>query len=309
MVTSIIGSLARSLIGLGFPPELSPKLLAPTMSYLETQHPSIVYPRSCERPIFIFSAGWRSGSTLLQRLVASSNNTLMWGEPFGDRIPVPRLANTLGVAVKHQLQIGETNGAALPTGFFKGDSDLANEWTANLNPGFEQLLYSQFASLEALLAAPARQSGYERWGCKFVRLTGQHARFLRWLYPGCRILFLVRHPFEAWSSYKGRRWYTVFPSHRMVHPWSFFSFWESLASSFLEYSGEKLVIRYEDLINPETKGDVIERIETFIEERIDSSVFETKLRGGLEKVPTSDWERAMMRVLTKSRRYYYPSAF
>ncbi len=35
-----------------------------------------------ERPIFILSAGWRSGSTLIQRLIMSKERILIWGEPI-----------------------------------------------------------------------------------------------------------------------------------------------------------------------------------------------------------------------------------
>ena len=34
-----------------------------------------------EEPIFLLSAGWRSGSTLLQRLIMSDSNVLIWGNP------------------------------------------------------------------------------------------------------------------------------------------------------------------------------------------------------------------------------------
>src|SRR5262245_32576620 len=33
-------------------------------------------------PIFLLSSGWRSGSTLVQRLINSDSSVLMWGEPF-----------------------------------------------------------------------------------------------------------------------------------------------------------------------------------------------------------------------------------
>ena len=33
-------------------------------------------------PVFILSAGWGAGSTLLQRLIMSSGEVLVWGEPF-----------------------------------------------------------------------------------------------------------------------------------------------------------------------------------------------------------------------------------
>src|SRR5262245_48832244 len=38
---------------------------------------------STEKPIFILSAGWRSGSTLVQRCVMSGGEAMIWGEPYG----------------------------------------------------------------------------------------------------------------------------------------------------------------------------------------------------------------------------------
>ena len=35
-------------------------------------------------PIFLLSAGWRSGSTLLQRLIMSDKHVLIWGEPYDE---------------------------------------------------------------------------------------------------------------------------------------------------------------------------------------------------------------------------------
>ena len=36
-----------------------------------------------DQPVFVFSAGWRSGSTLLQRMLMKHNEKLiMWGEPY-----------------------------------------------------------------------------------------------------------------------------------------------------------------------------------------------------------------------------------
>ena len=35
------------------------------------------------QPVFVFSAGWRSGSTMLQRMIMENNpELLIWGEPF-----------------------------------------------------------------------------------------------------------------------------------------------------------------------------------------------------------------------------------
>ena len=44
------------------------------------------------QPIFIFAAIWRSGSTLLQRLLCSDPSLILWGEPYTDTDLLPRLA-------------------------------------------------------------------------------------------------------------------------------------------------------------------------------------------------------------------------
>lgn len=273
------------------------------MKYLEAEFSVLEFQRLSEQPVFIFSAGWRSGSTLLQRLIVSSGKILVWGEPFGDRLPVPRLAESLGVVVNEDSHI-RLHERLLASGLFKCDTGLANEWIANLNPGASQLALSQLAFLETLFAAPAQQKGYTRWGCKFVRLSGQHARYLKWLYPNCKVIFLVRHPYKAWLSYKGKGWYSVFPTHRVVHPWSFFSFWEGLASSFQAFEGEKLVVRYEDLIDPGTRNQELRRIGSFVDESLDSSILEQKVGGTAKRIPPRAWERTMMDFLTRSRQRF-----
>ena len=47
-----------------------------------------------DEPVFLFSAGWRSGSTLLQRLIMSDASIFVWGEPMTivdsySRWPIP----------------------------------------------------------------------------------------------------------------------------------------------------------------------------------------------------------------------------
>lgn len=154
------------------------------------------------------SAGWRSGSTLVQRLLCSDPNTLIWGEPFGEAVPVPRLAAMIEAFVKKAPNRAAdaydevTRNATAP---------LCDLWIPNLNPGFAALRRAHRAFFDTLLMAPARARGYRRWGAKWVRLSAHHARYLKWLYPRAKFVFLVRDPLDAWRSYKGRRWYTVNP--------------------------------------------------------------------------------------------------
>jgi hypothetical protein len=48
-----------------------------------------------DEPLFVFSAAWRSGSTLLQRLIVSTERHFLWGEPYDLCDLIRRLADSL----------------------------------------------------------------------------------------------------------------------------------------------------------------------------------------------------------------------
>src|SRR5437762_14385522 len=54
---------------------------------------------SPEQPVFVLAAGWRSGSTLLQRALLS--HCFVWGEPFGHAGLIERLAEPLRAVNAH----------------------------------------------------------------------------------------------------------------------------------------------------------------------------------------------------------------
>ena len=43
--------------------------------------------RDTESPIFLLATGWRTGSTLLQRILVTDPHLLLWGEPLGANDP------------------------------------------------------------------------------------------------------------------------------------------------------------------------------------------------------------------------------
>jgi len=195
----------------------------------------------CASPVFLLSAGWRSGSTLLQRLICSDESTLMWGEPFGDRLPISRMSASLRDFSK--------DDGHLKYSIENMDDKLSNEWIANLNPGIENLRSAHLAFFEKLFAEPAAAQGYSRWGIKWVRLTGFDAWYLKWLYPNAKLIFLVRHPLSAYRSYRGKRWYTVRPDHCVTGVISFLAHWRYLADSFFDQQEalDAKLIRYQDI--------------------------------------------------------------
>src|ERR1700733_4765534 len=50
-------------------------------------------PPTPDEPVFVLAAGWRGGSTLLQRMLLK--HCLVWGEPYGSSALLERLAQTL----------------------------------------------------------------------------------------------------------------------------------------------------------------------------------------------------------------------
>src|SRR5262245_45371815 len=48
-----------------------------------------------EEPVFLLATGWRTGSALVQRILATDPSLFLWGEPFGRVAILPRLTHAL----------------------------------------------------------------------------------------------------------------------------------------------------------------------------------------------------------------------
>lgn len=231
-----------------------------------------------QAPIFLLSAGWRSGSTMLQRLIMSDRRVLMWGEPYDECGLVQALAASM-----RAFRAGWPPAEYFYDG--RPHHELSGEWIANLFPSLDDWRRGQRALFDTMFAQPAARAGAARWGIKEVRLTGQHGLYLQWLYPNARFLCLYRDPLEAYRSYcrYGRNWYDVFPDEPMFTPAAFGAHWRQLMESF-EAHGEQLaalMVRYEDLVDGRFS---IETLEAHLGIVVDRSMLRHKVgsseRGG-----------------------------
>ena len=257
-------------------------------------------------PIFLLSAGWRSGSTLLQRLIMSDRNVLIWGEPYDE----------CGL-IQHIAEASKAFRPGWPRAdyFYDGTpiGQLSGNWVANLFPALENWRMAQRALFDTLFAQPAAAAGASRWGIKEVRLSVEHCHYLRWLYPKARFVFLYRDPLDAYRSYCsfGRNWYDTFPDRPVFTPHAFGKHWRTLMDGFLRdaVALDALLVRYEDLI---TDIRTVDTLETHLGISIDRSILKLKVRnsGNVKANPAGKRPKVQVTAFEKwlLRRTVSPTA-
>ncbi len=253
-----------------------------------------------DQPVFLLSAGWRSGSTLLQRMIMEHNQDLLiWGEPFAH-------SNI------HDSLVGQFRAFTpdWPRNAFlasrTGLNNPSDSWVANLYPDIDDLVKAHRNFYSRLFAEPAIRAGRKNWGFKEVRLTIDHAMYFRALYPRCKILLLFRSPLDAYHSYRSwsSAWFRTWPESPVSTPYAFGRNWAEIAQGFL--SGQKAVdalsIRYEDLNNPAE----VERMEAYLGWAVPCSSELRRIRNTapdqssdkLRSIPLPAIDRALLKLAT-----------
>lgn len=209
-------------------------------------------------PIFIFAAGWRSGSTFLQRWVMTNECVLLWGEPYSHAGILQSLAEQL-IAFTQSWPREDFFAST-----HRGTEDLSKEWIANLYPPLVDYMEASIGYLEGLFLKPALAYGRGRWGLKEVRLGINHALYLQWLFPRAKFIFLIRDPYAAYGSY--RKWgnlYRTWPDEPVFTATRFGALWKELATDFATNHDKVggLLLRYEDLRTPVTRS----RLENYLD--------------------------------------------
>jgi len=149
-----------------------------------------------KQPIFVFGAH-RSGTTLLQRLLNSYDDVLVWGEHAG-------VLEHLAAAYYRGREHPSLFRQARPLAEVLADSDALGSWQAWLT-WFEPPAWTAvFRRLVEELLVPGGLPGKRFWGFKEIRY-GAHRddrtlEFLHALYPEALFVFIVRNPFNTVAS-------------------------------------------------------------------------------------------------------------
>ncbi|MES9969184.1 MAG: sulfotransferase [Candidatus Thiodiazotropha sp.] len=259
-------------------------------------------------PVFILSAGWRSGSTLLQRIVLSGENILVWGEPYAHSDYIRKMADSLRIfqndLPRDQFFIDHYQPDE------ESSQSLSDLWVANLYPMPSDLIDAHRQFFIRLYETPAINSGYQRWGLKEVRLSIDYAQYLKFLFPDAKFLFLYRNPYDAYQSYRSfRAWYDVWPTSPVFTPTDFAKIWKKLLDSFISQhqSLDGKLIKYEDLI---TGNLDLSELSGYLGFPVRKETIETTVTGGRasKKTELSSLEKKLIqRVVepTASQQGYY----
>jgi hypothetical protein len=209
----------------------------------------------------------------------SSGEVLVWGEPYGRAGVIPALTRAT-----QAFQPDWPSAAAVATDEVASGAPLADQWIANLYPEPRSFRAALRALLDELVAAPAHRRRFSRFGLKEVRLSGADALWLKWLYPDARFVFLVRNPWDAWSSMKGSTWYLRWPDQPIGTAAGYARVWSGLLATFLEWHDPSgMLVRYEDL--QRVGWDLTPLAAHLALRTIDPSVRASKIRG-LVRPPT-----------------------
>ena len=229
---------------------------------------------SANKPIFILSTIWRSGSTVLQRTLVTDSSIQVWGEPYAE-------TNLITSLTRSALALTQPNWPQ-PGHFLTQQAILDNPeeyFIANWYPPMQAMYESHRAMLDRLFRQPATTMGKDRFGIKFVRIGLEEMQYLEWLYPDAKFLILFRNPWDCWRSYKGYDWMYRWPKGRISTVQQFAKLWEKQTRELLSHPQSELVqaLRYEDFLHPEFNWD---RLRNFCElPRLNSSALKKRLMG------------------------------
>ena len=202
-------------------------------------HVAPVLPTVSGQLVFISSPTARCGTTLLQRLLSSSPDTVVFGEGVGAGLM--ELVNALARKEKllAQAELHRTDLVRALAGEQFWYPHLSSEPEGLTRLALEALTrYLRFHETEAA------RSGRVRWGAKLPTVPVGTLLDLRRLVPGAKVLYVIRDLFAVARSAKARRfWRTHAELEQLAVTWR-----DAVrASASLRDDPRVLFVDYQDL--------------------------------------------------------------
>jgi glycosyltransferase involved in cell wall biosynthesis len=231
--------------------EASPDIgaLTQALAAMDERSSNSTRESSTESPVFLLATGWRSGSTLLQRVLVTDPTLLLWGEPLGEMALLSRITEMMAHFMSERnLKLWRDQDTAASTSEL-----LSQSWIANLYPPGDDFKSALRSLVDRWLQAPARERGFARWGLKEVRMDASDAMLLHWLYPQAKFVFQSRHPYDCYRSLADSGWkqvYDRYPELPVDSAASFAGHWNRLALSWSRLPADfpYVQVKYEDMI-------------------------------------------------------------
>jgi hypothetical protein len=224
-------------------------------------------------PILVLGTGNRCGSTLIQRLLSSHPDVLIWGEHGGQLSQL--LAAGAGIH-DWSNRLGSRARAMYADGGYQS-------FMANLVPENKHIDEALRAFLLALFAEPAAALGRPIWGLKEIRYGLAEATDLSRLFPDLRVVFVARNPrdilrsLDDWERDAG--WWDRAGTEGAIRLWA------RVAESFLDSDRPDappvLRLRYEDVVrDPAGTADAIAAHTGLDATLFDMEVFDRRIVSG-----------------------------
>jgi hypothetical protein len=193
-------------------------------------------------PVIITAPTARCGTTLVQRLLCTGDNSFLYGEEVGLHI------RTLTTYLIGLIQQFERGGAAADAEFEKALSGTQDDWRPGLMPPTQVMLNAwtqTYYQIPAALADYGASIGRPIWGFKGPDYARDMLRAFLMLMPKARIIYVFRDLTEALKSAKARRFVTT--DEEVA---GFCAKWAANLRETADLRGDArvLFLKYEDLI-------------------------------------------------------------
>ena len=216
-----------------------------------------------QQPVFVFAACWRTGSTLVQRIITASGEIFVWGEPAF--LPEAKKLHDRAAEFFRRAAKNRKQGMGKKTG----------QWIPIVCPLPEQAVLAMRAYFETLYVPETRELGFNRWGFKEVRPGArEHIELLAEVFPEARFVFLMRDPYETFRSIKGKKFHA-----RFKDPFQPVEVWKNNVQSCLveelPASIRMHVLRYESLTSSKQEArEAIQDLARFLSIPVTARMFD-----------------------------------